>query len=49
MKQVEKENYEKPEIASISVAIENGFAASPNNPNGNFDHNWGDTEWEEED
>jgi len=49
MKQVERENYEMPEIVVVSVAIENGFAGSPNNPNGEFDHEFGGTEWEEED
>lgn len=49
MKQMGKGNYEKPEIMFISVAIENGFAGSPNNPNGDFDHGDSDTEWEEED
>lgn len=49
MKQVEKDNYDKPEILSIYVAIENGFAGSPNNPENDFDHEDGNTEWEGED
>ena len=49
MKRVEKGLYEMPEIFMISVAVENGFAASPNNPSGDFCHDSGGTEWEEED
>ena len=49
MKRVEKGLYEMPEIFMISVAVENGFAASPNNPSGDFGHDSGGTEWEEED
>lgn len=38
-----------PEIEVVSVAIENGFAGSPNNPETDFDHEYGETEWEDED